>query len=449
MPITWNPATEVKPSQKRLAGVENYSTIQGLLDLGLIDKPEIKEALVRTYGNQDLTGFTRAIGNFVGVSAEKKEWFEETRLHNALTATVKTGSTDSSIGNTETVVFELTESTIRLYDVVQVGSTICYVLAASDTEISVTPYTTWNTAYGNVGNDPAEVTIVGNDYKYGTEAPTEWIESSIKHRESPFVIIKDKYEISGSQMTNIAWVHVPAGKQNAGGWVWYLKGENDQRARFENYAETMMIQAEIATNATVTATGVTGTEGLFSAINDRGITGSAIVGDFVDMQNLAQELEKERGAAEYTAWCTIGQTQSLDDMLAVTTGSLANTSYGLFNNDKDMAVNLGFSGFRVSGYDFYYKKWKLANDPEMLGAHTSFNAVFIPSDTIMDARSGEHIPSFSIGYKEAEGYSREIVVFLQGSANVPVATNTKDTREIHYLTERNMCVAGANRYAMV
>jgi hypothetical protein len=65
MSVTWTPAKEVQPSQKRVATAENYSTIQGLLDLGLIDMPDISNALVRTYGNQDLTGFLRATGNFV------------------------------------------------------------------------------------------------------------------------------------------------------------------------------------------------------------------------------------------------------------------------------------------------------------------------------------------------------------------------------------------------
>ena len=113
-----------------------------------------------------------------------------------------------------------------------------------------------------------------------------------------------------------------------------------------------------------------------------------------------------------------------------------------------MALNLGFSGFKNSGYEFYYKKWKLANESEMLGAHTGFNAVFIPADHIIDAKSEMAIPSFSIGYKAVDGYSREIETFLQGSANLPIATNTKDTREVHYRTERGMCAAGANRYAM-
>ena len=451
MPISWNPAKEVTPSQKRTATAENYSTIQGLLDLGLIDKPDIADSLIRTYGNQDITGFLRVNGSFVGANASKREWFEETRLHNKVDGTSAGAVT---LEGTETLQFDITaadDATIRLYDVVNVedslgNQTIGYVTAVTaSTSVAIDPYTSWTKDF--LTSEVLIVTVLGNEYKPASDQPEEWIESAVKHRESPFMIMKDKYQIPGSQMTNIAWVQVPAGKQNSGGWVWFLKGENDQRARFENDCEMTMIQGQVATNATITALGVSGTEGLFSAIDDRGITGDGPIAVLADVQTLTQEFENERGAAEYTQWCKIDQTQDLDDFLAAVTNPLGNTSYGLFDNDKDMALNLGFSGYRVSGYDFYYKKWKLANDPELMGAH-SFNSVMIPADTIMDARSDEHIPSFSIGYKEEEGYSREIEVFLLGSANLPVATNGFDVREINFRTERGMVVAGANRFAM-
>ena len=37
---------------------------------------------------------------------------------------------------------------------------------------------------------------------------------------------------------------------------------------------------------------------------------------------------------------------------------LGGTSYGLFDNESDMALNLGFSGFRRGSYDFYKTDWK-------------------------------------------------------------------------------------------
>jgi hypothetical protein len=57
------------------------------------------------------------------------------------------------------------------------------------------------------------------------------------------------------------------------------------------------------------------------------------------------------------------------------------TSYGLFDNDKEMALNLGFTGFR-RGYDFYKTDWKYLNDPTMRGGLTgtgSVNGLLVPA----------------------------------------------------------------------
>ena len=67
------------------------------------------------------------------------------------------------------------------------------------------------------------------------------------------------------------------------------------------------------------------------------------------------QLDKE-GAIEENAFF-LNRTQSLaiDDSLATQNnyGGTDGTSWGVFNNDKDMALNLGFSGFRRGSYDFY------------------------------------------------------------------------------------------------
>ena len=52
-------------------------------------------------------------------------------------------------------------------------------------------------------------------------------------------------------------------------------------------------------------------------------------------------------------------------------GNPGGTSYGLFDNDEDMALNLGFSGFR-RGYDFYKTDWKYLNDPTFRGGLSVF-----------------------------------------------------------------------------
>ena len=54
---------------------------------------------------------------------------------------------------------------------------------------------------------------------------------------------------------------------------------------------------------------------------------------------------------------------AMDDMLAAMNSyGAGGTSYGVFNNSEDMALNLGFSGFRRGSYDFYKSDFRYLND---------------------------------------------------------------------------------------
>ena len=58
-----------------------------------------------------------------------------------------------------------------------------------------------------------------------------------------------------------------------------------------------------------------------------------------------------------------GVSLDFDNMLSlVSSGAQGGTAYGLFENSEEMALNLGFSGFRRGSYDFYKTDWKYLND---------------------------------------------------------------------------------------
>jgi hypothetical protein len=47
-----------------------------------VDRPDVREALIKTYGDQGITGFLQMTGAVkANGSASKVEWFEEARLH--------------------------------------------------------------------------------------------------------------------------------------------------------------------------------------------------------------------------------------------------------------------------------------------------------------------------------------------------------------------------------
>jgi hypothetical protein len=57
------------------------------------------------------------------------------------------------------------------------------------------------------------------------------------------IIIKDYYEVSGSDTGRIGWVEI-TGEEGQSGYLWYLKAEADTRARFNDYLEMAMLEGE-------------------------------------------------------------------------------------------------------------------------------------------------------------------------------------------------------------
>ena len=173
-------------------------------------------------------------------------------------------------------------------------------------------------------------------------------------------------------MAQIGWIEV-SGEDGASGYLWYLKSEHDTRLRFDDYLETAMVEAvpaEAASGA-IAATGIVGnkgSEGIFHVVGTRGNVWSGgnptVLSDF---DSIIERLDKQGSIEENVLFLNRQFGFDIDDMLA-SQNSYGNggSSYGLFDNDEEMALNLGFRGFR-RGYDFYKSDWKYLNDPTMRG----------------------------------------------------------------------------------
>ena len=119
-----------------------------------------------------------------------------------------------------------------------------------------------------------------------------------------------------------------------------------------------------------------GSEGYISALANRGIVVSNAnanpLDSFAEFDDIIMELDKNGAPSEYAMYVNRKQDLAIDDMLASsiatsTTAGLAG-QLGAFNNDANMAVNLGFKSFTRGGYTFHKHDWKRLNDPTLLGA---------------------------------------------------------------------------------
>ncbi len=150
-----------------------------------------------------------------------------------------------------------------------------------------------------------ELIILGNMYDQGSAHPTEFMKTTPDKLTNQYMIIKDRYEVNGSQATNIGWVNV------GGDYRWYVHGEQETRKRFEDRRELMMLFAEKTSTTAGTAISglpgnVGGSEGYFSAVDQRGIVVSNAsanpLDSFAEFDSIILELDKQGAPSEYAMY---------------------------------------------------------------------------------------------------------------------------------------------------
>jgi hypothetical protein len=280
------------------------------------------------------------------------------------------------------------------------------------------------------------------------------------------IILKDKYAVSGSDMAQIGWVEVTT-ENGATGYLWYLKSEHETRLRFDDYLETAMLEAipaapnsgaegALSTSTAAVGTVNAGSEGVFYAVENRGNVWSGgnpnVLGDF---DAVIQRLDKQGSIEENVIFVDRQFGFDIDDMLAAQNSyGAGGTSYGLFDNDEEMALNLGFTGFR-RGYDFYKSDWKYLNDPTMRGGLPSgagsgkINGLLVPagSTSVYDQILGKNAkrPFLHVRYRASQTEDRRYKTWITGSAG-GAATSSLDAMEVNFLSERAVCTLGANNF---
>jgi len=274
--------------------------------------------------------------------------------------------------------------------------------------------------------------------------------------ENSPIILKDKYAVSGSDMAQIGWIEVTT-ENGASGYYWYMKSEHETRLRFDDYLETAMIEAVPAATGSGAAAatgnvGNKGSEGVFYTVGNRGnVWAGTNPAALSDWDTIVQRLDKQGSIEENVLFLDRAFGFAIDDMLAGQNSYGTNgTSYGLFDNDKDMALNLGFTGFR-RGYDFYKSDWKYLNDPTMRGGLTNgkVNGLLVPagSTTVYDQILGKNAtrPFLHVRYRASETEDRRYKTWMTGSAG-GASNSDLDAMEVNFLSERAVCTLGANNF---
>ena len=305
----------------------------------------------------------------------------------------------------------------------------------------------------------------GSEFAKGSSNFTEKLDPSYATFTNSPVILKEHYSINGSDTAQIGWIEVTS-ENGASGYLWYLKSEHENRLRFEDYLEMSMVEGvkQLNTGATLnfydsalTAT-AKGTEGFFEAIEARGNVYSGFGaqaaggGALTDFDAVLVQLDKQGAIEENMLFLDRNLSLEIDDILAQQNGGYSGgTSFGVFNNSEDMALNLGFTGYRRGSYDFYKTDWKYLNDFSTRGGFGDIEGVLVPAgtSTVYDQVLGQNIkrPFLHIRYRASETENRKMKSWVTGSVGGP-SSSPIDEMRMHYLSERCLIVQGANNFVL-
>ena len=459
MALTVNPTPgfSLQPTPSQVATPGSYIADFDFLSQYL---PDTHEAEFERYGNRSISSFLRLVGAEMPSNSDLIKWSEQGRLHIKYTSVTSAGAATD-----DTAVFTIADAGITAA-AIRKGQTVMISDNTAGSTLNnkgiVTDVTglTFTVAFYEAGgqeNYAGSVTvfIYGSEFKKGSNGMEGALEAESEIFENSPIIIKDKYTVSGSDMAQIGWVEVTT-ENGANGYLWYLKSEHETRLRFEDYLETAMIEAvpAEANSGAIAATGDLGnkgSEGLLYVLENRGNVAAGALADLTEWDAVVARLDKQGSIEENVLFVDRDFSFEIDNMLAAQNNfGSSGASYGLFDNDTDMALNLGFSGFR-RGYDFYKSDWKYLNDATMRGGITggAINGVLVPagSTSVYDQVLGKNAkrPFLHVRYRASEAEDRKMKSWVVGSAG-GASNSDKDAMEVHFLSERALCTLGANNF---
>ena len=448
-------STSLTPAPVKKLANENYLTAADY-DFTQQYLPDLYEKEFERYGNRSVASFLRMVGAEMPTNSDLIKWSEQGRLHVQASGTITDGDSIAIAGHS----LRANQTIIISKDG---GSLVKAIVTNADAagSVDVATFASLNlvddaSAADGAGpfdaNDTVKVFVYGSEFKKGSESMSGSLEASFESKENNPIIIKDKYEVSGSELAHIGWVEVTT-ENGASGFLWYLKSEHETRLRFEDYLETSMIEGEPAAAGSAAATaGYVGTKGLFYEIETGGNVSSGDIGDRDDLESFAKVLDKEGAIQENVLFVNRDTSFKIDRVLAAQNNSGASTSsYGLFDNSEEMALNLGFTGFRI-GYDFYKTDWKYLNDATTRGNIGGVDGILVPAGTttVYDQVLGQNAkrPFLHVRYRVSPTEDRKYKSWVTGSAGGAM-TSGKDNMEVHFLSERALCVMGANNFILM
>ena len=425
--------------------------------------PDVYEKEAEIYGNRSISSFLRMVSAEMPSTSDEIRWIEQGRLHTRYTNVVignasgtgesvftvtfaaKPDGTAYAAGDApairagQTIMVQgLTAAGAATGPVVKGVVTVAGAAASNDTgTFTAVAYTAanWTGVTGASSYSKANVLVYGSEFAKGTDGMVGSLDSDYSSYTNKPIILKDNYAINGSDTAQIGW-----------------------RLRFEDYLEMSMVESVKKTgSAGSAAASYSGSEGFFAALEARGNVytdlSTDLASNMTGFDNILKQLDKNGAIEENMIYSNRALSLAIDDALAAKNSyGSGGTSYGVFNNSEDMALNLGFSGFRRGSYDFYKTDWKYLNDFATRGGFGDVEGTIIPAgtSTVYDQDLGKNIkrPFLHVRYRSSETDDRKMKTWITGSVG-GAYTSSLDEMRVNFLSERCLVTQGANNFFLL
>ena len=243
MAITSASGIDAAPRKQTLAS--NYVDFTSNATEGWAQQylPDLMEKEAEIYGKRTIAGFLAQVGAEEASTSDRVIWSEQGRLHLAYTATNEDVSANvfSIVNDIDGNSIANNEHGVRVGDMVLVSSAaltlrgyVSAVDAGANNNVTILPYAEADfDAAGfsdSAGAGAYRILVIGSEFEKGTDGRSSANSPKFKSHSNKHIIMKDYYEVSGSDTTQIGWIEV-AGEEGQSGYLWYLKAEGDTRAR--------------------------------------------------------------------------------------------------------------------------------------------------------------------------------------------------------------------------
>ena len=208
--------------------------------------PDLMEKEAEIFGPRTISGFLSQVGAEEAMTSDQVVWSEQGRLHLSYTATMtdNNGNINGALNGGKITITDHIDTNadyvanshgIRVNDTVIISNPEAVIKAlVTEVDGNVVELAPYGVADCSAITDTATnlvVLVYGSEYAKGkkylsaaaAEADTRGAnEPKFKSFTNKPIILKDYYEVSGSDASRVGWVEV-ASEMGESGYLWYLK----------------------------------------------------------------------------------------------------------------------------------------------------------------------------------------------------------------------------------